>query len=291
MFIYHGTKLGNRWRTKLMVKKKLIYKDFFLIAEAGINHNGDLQKAYKLIDKAKISGATAIKFQTYKTEKRVKKNNPAFKILKKCELNYDSFFKIKKYCDKKKIIFFSTPFDVEAVNFLADINVKLFKISSFDTSNYELINSILSKKIPTIISTGMTSIKEIDKIRKLFISKKIDHHLLHCISKYPNTEENSILSNISYLKKRYNCQIGLSDHTSGINTCIYSYLLGARIFEKHFKLFEDDNCVDAPVSITPKQMTDLSNELIKLPKILGKETFGIKKIEKDSKIFKRKKML
>ena len=146
MFIYDWSKSCNRWGTKLVVKKRLMYEDFFLIAEAGINHNGDLKKAYKLIDKAKMSGATAIKFQTYKTEKRVKKDNPAFAILKKCELSYDSFFELKKYCDEKKITFFSTPFDVEAVNFLADINVKLFKISSFDTSNYELINSILSKK-------------------------------------------------------------------------------------------------------------------------------------------------
>ena len=87
-----------------MVNKKLRFKDFFLIAEAGINHNGSLNKAYKLVDQAKISGATAVKFQTYKTEKRVKKNNPAFNILKKCELNYDSFLKLKNYCDKKKEI-------------------------------------------------------------------------------------------------------------------------------------------------------------------------------------------
>ncbi len=274
-----------------MVNKKLRFKDFFLIAEAGINHNGSLNKAYKLVDQAKISGATAVKFQTYKTEKRVKKNNPAFNILKKCELNYDSFLKLKNYCDKKKIIFFSTPFDIESVNFLADINVKLFKISSFDTSNYELINSILSKKIPTIISTGMASLKEIDKIKKLFKYKRIDHHLLHCISKYPNNEEDSILSNITFLKKKYDCHIGLSDHTNDIKTCIYSYFLGARIFEKHFKLSDNDSCVDEPVSITPKQMKKLSNELKKIPKILGKEKFGIRAIEKSAKIFKRNKII
>jgi len=274
-----------------MVNKKLQFKKFFLIAEAGINHNGSLKKAYQLVDQAKKSGASAIKFQTYTTEKRVKKNNPAFNILKKCELSYDNFLRLKTYSDKKKIIFFSTPFDIEAVNFLADIKVKLFKISSFDISNYELIKSISSKKIPTIISTGMASLKEIDRIKSHFSSKGIDHHILHCISKYPNIDEDSILSNITLLKNKYNCQIGLSDHTNDIKTSIYSYFLGARIFEKHFKLSRNDRCVDGPVSITPQQMKNLHDELQKIPLILGKAKFGIKKIEKNAKVFKRSKIL
>jgi N,N'-diacetyllegionaminate synthase len=274
-----------------MVEKKLKFKDFFLIAEAGINHNGNLKKAFRLVDEAKKSGASAIKFQTYTTEKRVKKDSPIFKILKKCELNYDNFLELKNYCDKKKIVFFSTPFDKEAVNFLADIKVKLFKISSFDISNYELIKSISSKKIPTIISTGMASLKEIDKINSHFNLRGIDHHILHCISKYPNIDEDSLLSNITFLKKRYNCQIGLSDHTNDIKTSIYSYFLGARIFENHFKLSKYDSCVDSPVSITPQQMRGLYVELKKIPKILGKSKFGIRDIERNAKIFKRSRIL
>ena len=290
MLVHHWSKSCNRWWIKLMVKK-LKFKDFFLIAEAGINHNGNLEKAFKLVDEAKKSGATAIKFQTYKTEKRVKRNNPAFDILKKCELSYDNFLKLKNYCDKKKIIFFSTPFDIEAVNFLTDIKVKLFKISSFDISNYELIKSISSKKIPTIISTGMASLKEIKKINNHFKLKNVDHHILHCVSKYPNIDEDSFLSNIIFLKKKFNCQVGLSDHTNDIKTSIYSYFLGARIFEKHFKLSKNDICVDSPVSITPQQMKNLYVELKKIPKILGKSKFGIRNIEIKAKIFKRSKIL
>ena len=122
-----------------MISKKIKNDGFFLVAEAGINHNGNLNKAFKLVDSAKSSGASAIKFQTYKTEKRVPSNSPIFNILKRCELDFQSFEKLKKYCDKKKIIFFSTPFDRESVDFLSNIKVKLFKISSFDTANYELI--------------------------------------------------------------------------------------------------------------------------------------------------------
>ena len=118
----------------------------FLIAEIGINHNGNFSEAIKLINKAKLAGADAVKFQTYITEKRVKKNSPIYDILKRCELTYDEFYKLKKYCDQKKILFFSTPFDIEAVNFLKDIKVKLFKLASFDISNYNLIREIIKTK-------------------------------------------------------------------------------------------------------------------------------------------------
>ena len=273
------------------LSKNLKFKDFFLIAEAGINHNGSLKKAFRLVDEAKKSGASAIKFQTYKTEKRVNKNNPVFEILKKCELSFLEFKKLKNYCDKKKIIFFSTPFDIESVNFLDKINVKLFKISSFDIANYQLIKAIADKKKPVIVSTGMASLKEIKKINKYFLKRKVKHVFLHCISSYPLNDKDSLLSNIKYLKKKFNCEVGLSDHTSDIKTSIYSYFLGARIFEKHFKVSKNDRCVDSLVSITPKQMKDLTIGLKEIPQIMGKIKFGIRKNEKSAIIFKRKKIL
>ena len=261
---------------------------FFLIAEAGINHNGNLTSAIKLVDKAIYCKADAIKFQTYKTEKRVKKNSKIFKILKKCELTYDDFFKLKKYCDKKRILFFSTPFDIESVNFLNKINVKLFKIASFDIANYKLVRAIIQTRVPTIISTGMASLNEIKKIDKMFKSKKIDHHFLHCISTYPNNEENSYLYNIKFLSETLKTSIGLSDHTNDINTSIYSYILGARIFEKHFKISKNHKCIDSPVSITPDQFLNLRKGLLKTEKILGRVKFGIRESEKDILVFKRK---
>ena len=158
-----------------MVKFKFSkLKKTFLIAEAGINHNGKIEQAFKLIDQAKISGADSIKFQTYKTEKRVPSNSVIFDILKKCELSNEAFYKIKKYCDKKKIIFFSTPFDLESVDFLEKIKVNLYKISSFDISNAKLINYVSSKLKPTLVSTGMASIKEIDRTYKIFKKQKCE---------------------------------------------------------------------------------------------------------------------
>ena len=264
----------------------------FLIAEAGINHNGKVKTALKLVDVAKKSGASAIKFQTYITEKRIeKKHKKIFDILKKCELKFNDFKIINDYCKYKKIDFFSTPFDNESVNFLDSINVKLFKIASFDIGNYELINEILKTNKPTIVSTGMASLKEIDKIFSKFKKKKIDLALLHCISSYPNKDDSSYLSNINFLKNRFKCEIGISDHTNDIKIPIYGNLLGAKIIEKHLKIDKKHKCVDAPVSITGKQFHALKNEIENITKILSKASFGTRKEEKGSKIFKRNKIL
>tara|TARA_Y200000002_G_scaffold376401_1_gene380195 strand:+ start:16 stop:831 length:816 start_codon:yes stop_codon:yes gene_type:complete len=262
----------------------------FLIAEAGINHNGNIKEALKLVDAAKKSKVDAIKFQTYITEKRTRKNSPIFSILKKCELNFKEFKIIKDYCDYKNIIFFSTPFDKESVWFLNSLKVKLFKIASFDISNYQLINEVAKTKKPIIVSTGMASVKEIKKIHNFLKFKKIETAFLHCVSSYPNKEESSYLSNIDFLKKEIKCEIGLSDHTNGIKIPIYAYLKGARIIEKHFKINLKHKCVDSPVSITSSQFVELINELNKIDKILGKPKFGIRKEERKTKQFKRKKI-
>ena len=125
----------------------MVKNNNFLIAEAGINHNGNLKTALKLVDTAKKSGADAIKFQTYITEKRInKKYDKIFRILKKCELSFKNFEIINNYCKRKKILFFSTPFDIESVDFLNSIKVKMFKIASFDISNYELITKLSKQK-------------------------------------------------------------------------------------------------------------------------------------------------
>jgi N,N'-diacetyllegionaminate synthase len=263
----------------------------FIIAEAGINHNGKVKEALKLVDAAKKSNVSAIKFQTYITEKRTKKDSSIFDILKKCELKYSDFKIIKDYCDEKKIIFFSTPFDIEAIDFLETLKVKLYKISSFDVQNFELIQRILKTKKPCIFSTGMTNLNSITNTYKLFKKKNIETGILHCISSYPNTEENSFLSNIKILKQNFKTTIGLSDHTTGIKTSLYSYILGARIIEKHFKISPSHKCVDSSVSIVPAQMIELINQIDNFNKINGRPKFGMRPNEEIAKAFKRKKIL
>ena len=237
------------------------FKKPYIIAEAGINHNGNLKTAFDLVDVAKYNGADAVKFQTYDTKKRVGKvNKKIYEILKKCELSFNDFEKISNYCKLKKITFFSTPFDEESVDFLEHLKVPLYKIASFDISNYQLINKIIKTKKPTIASTGMASLSEIKKIYKLFRIKSVALSILHCISSYPNHEKSSYLSNISFLKEKFKSPVGISDHTNDIKIPIYGTLLGAKIIEKHIKINDSHKCVDSKVSITGKQLKLLRSE-------------------------------
>jgi N,N'-diacetyllegionaminate synthase len=276
-----------------MVKKKFFRFDKnFLIAEAGINHNGKLKTALKLVDVAKKSGADAIKFQTYITEKRInKKYKKIFAILKKCELSHKEFKELNDYCIMKKITFFSTPFDIESVDFLESLKVKVYKIASFDIGNFELINRVILTKKPTIISTGMAKLKEISRVYSSFKKKNIELALLHCVSSYPNKDINSYLANIEFLKDKFKCPIGISDHTNDIKVPIYGNLLGAKIIEKHLKINIKQKCVDSPVSITGSQFKELKNEIEKIILMKKKVSFGVRKEEKGSIIFKRKKII
>jgi|TARA_Y100000294_G_scaffold173442_1_gene189597 sialic acid synthase SpsE len=263
----------------------------YIIAEAGINHNGNLKTAFDLVDVAKYNGADAVKFQTYDTKKRVGNvNKKIYEILKKCELSFDDFEKVNNYCKLKKITFFSTPFDEESVDFLEYLKVPLYKIASFDISNYQLINKIIKTKKPTIASTGMSSLSEIKKIYRLFRTKSVDLSILHCVSSYPNHERSSYLSNISFLKEKFKSPIGISDHTNDIKIPIYGTLLGAKIIEKHIKINDSHKCADSKVSITGKQLKLLRSEVDKISEILNKPKFGVRPEEIGIKIFKRKKI-
>lgn len=259
-------------------------KELHFSAEIGINHNGDLKTALKMIDAAHDCGFNSVKFQTYKTELRVGKNSPIFDILKKCELSNKDFIKIKKYCDRKGIIFFSTPFDIDSAYFLNDLNVEYFKIASFDISNLKLVKVISKFKKKTIISTGMSTKKEIDTVYSLFNKKKII--ILHCVSAYPCPETESNLNKIKSLENNYKCPIGISDHSTEISTSIYARALGAVFFEKHFML-KGQKCPDAAVSITPDLFTKLKKEINKLDLILGNGNYGISNAEKEITQFKR----
>jgi len=207
--------------------------------------------------------------------------------LKKCELSFDDFFKIKKYCDNSQIIFSSTPFDLDSFNFLKDIETKIIKIASFDLRNIKFLREVLKFRNQIIISTGMGKIQDIDRVYKLAFKLKTKINLLHCISSYPNLEKNSYLSNIKILKERYKCPIGISDHTQDIKVALYAFLMGAEIIEKHIKLNNFDNCVDKNVSITTEKFLSLTQKIKDAKDIIGKTKFGVRRIEKNSIKFRR----
>tara|TARA_Y100000591_G_C21770001_1_gene665075 strand:- start:527 stop:1327 length:801 start_codon:yes stop_codon:yes gene_type:complete len=263
-------------------------KKTFVIAEIGINHNGKLSTAKKLIDSAVRAGVDAVKFQTYITEKRVKKNSPIFDILKKCELSFDDFRKLNEYSKNKGVEFMSTPFDIESFNFLKKIKVSKIKIASFDTVNTKFLKIMSKRKTNFIMSVGMSKINEIEKAYKILKNgSKNNVSLLHCVSSYPTEEKDSQLNCITFLKKRFKCSIGHSDHTNDIFVPFCAVAMGANIIEKHFMINSKMKCVDKPVSITENQMKKLIKNIRRFEVSLGKNFFGIRKNEKQTKIFRR----
>ena len=262
--------------------------DTFIIAEIGINHNGDIDSAKKLIESASKTGVDAVKFQTYITEKRVAKESPIYEILKKCELSFDSFDELKQYSESLNIDFFSTPFDKESVDFLESIGVGMYKIASFDVVNSNLLKRISETSKPIIMSVGMSNIEEITNAYKIIKSKNKNLALMHCVSSYPTKENDSNLSVIRELKKSFDCIIGQSDHTNDIKVPLYAVCCGAQIIEKHYMIDDKMDCIDSPVSITEKQMRKLVIETRKIEKIMGRPDLKVRDCEKGALTFRRK---
>ena len=260
----------------------------YVIAEIGINHRGDVEIAKKLIDSAHRAGVDAVKFQTYKTEKRAPKDNKdIFKILKELELPFDTFGELQRYSNQKNISFFSTAFDRESVEYLESIGVGIYKIASFDIVNHHLLREISKTNKTIILSVGMSNLDEINTAYNILKQGTNKIALLHCVSAYPNKEENSYLSNIYELQRKFDCVIGQSDHTNDIKVPIYAVAAGAQVIEKHFKIDDDFECIDSAVSITELQMKKLVEEIRLLEKIFGNKNFNIKESEKVALQFRR----
>ncbi len=269
--------------------------DTYVIAEIGINHGGSLKKALEIVKSASKTGCDAVKFQTYDSEKRApkKKFPDLHEILKSCQLKFSEFSEIKNYCDDLEIEFISTAFDRESIEFLESINMNIFKISSFDLINLELIKKISSLGKTNIFSVGMGSKKEIIKASQILESNpKCKNAILHCVSSYPTQVKDSNIVSINYLKNNFkDFLVGLSDHTPDIKVPSYAVALGARIIEKHYKIDEHMDCIDSSVSITQNQMKDLVSEIRFIEKILGTEKLDVLDSEKDIVKYRRSNTL
>lgn len=254
----------------MALRKKVI-----IIAEAGVNHNGSQTMAYKLVDAAYKSGADYIKFQTFKTELNISKsakkakyqientNNKVetqFEMIKKLELSFESFIKLKKYCDDIGIGFLSTGFDLPSIDFLDELEIDYFKISSGEITNKPLLKHIASKKRPIILSTGMAKISEIrnaiDVLTK-FTLKKEDITVLHCNTEYPTPLKDVNLTAMLQIKDEVGVKIGYSDHTLSIHVAIAAVALGAKVIEKHFTLDKSLPGPDHMASLEPNELKDM----------------------------------
>jgi N,N'-diacetyllegionaminate synthase len=267
-----------------------------IIAEIGVNHNGKLKNAYKLIDEAKKSGADFVKFQIFKAENVVTKfakkakyqkindnSENQYKMLKKYELGFENIKKLIKYCKKKKIKFLATPFDQESVNFLIKNNQKFIKISSGDINNYPLLKKIGSNKKNVYLSTGMSNLKEIVKaikILKLNGTKKKNITIFHCTSAYPTPIEETNLNVIKTLKIYFGDNIGYSDHTNSIHIPAYAVLLGAKVIEKHITQNNHDKGPDHSASLNISNFKLMVKQIKKAELSLGSSKKKLTKSER-----------
>ena len=264
----------------------------FIIAEAGVNHNGRLDLAYQLIDIAKDVGADAVKFQTFKAENVVSRlsdkaeyqkkttgsDKSQLEMIKKLEISFDDFVKLKKYCDKKEIIFLSTPFDHQSIDFLYDL-VDLYKIPSGEIINYTYLKHIAVKNKPIIMSTGMANLGEIEEAINTIrsVNSKVKISLLHCTTNYPTPYEEVNLKAMQTLAAAFKLPVGYSDHTLGIEIPVAAVAMGAKIIEKHFTLDKNLPGPDHKASLEPDELKKMVKAIRNIEIALGD---GIKRPNK-----------
>ena len=279
-----------------------------IIAEAGVNHNGKFSLAKKLVDIASSCGADFIKFQTFNPnsistskgkvapyqQKIISKNIKQKQLLRKLALSNNDFVKLYKYCKKKKIKFLSSPFDLQSIFFLKNkLNLKYFKIPSGEITNYPYLKTVAKVKKEILLSTGMSTIKEIKDAKSLLIKngvKKENIILMHCISDYPTKEKDINLNFIKTLKNMSKI-VGFSDHSKGYDASNLAIALGATIIEKHFTLNQKMKGPDHHISLNPKQLKQFIKKIRKTEIILGRNKKIITEGEKVLKKYARKSII
>lgn len=243
-----------------------------IIAEVGVNHNGDLSTAKLMIDSAKESGADIVKFQTFRTEnlvtqtaklahyqaENVGKSISQYNMLKRLELSVSAFEELSNYCEKQEIEFLSTAFDDESINDLVRMGMKRWKIPSGEITNLPYLRKITSLGMPIILSTGMSHLWEVeDAVRTIEQGRTPDLKILHCTTEYPAPYEEVNLSAMQTMRQHFGLPVGYSDHTKGIEVAIAAVALGAVVIEKHFTLSREMEGPDHKASLEPDEFKEM----------------------------------
>lgn len=265
-----------------------------IIAEAGVNHNGSLEMAKQLIDKAAEAGVDYVKFQTFKSSKLVsndakqaeyqKRNignqgeDSQLAMLQKLELSHEDHQVLIRHCKKKGIQFFSTAFDLDSIDFLASLNIGLWKIPSGEITNYPFIRKIGQRREPVIMSTGMCDERDIHNALEVLLKSGLTKDqitILHCNTQYPTPFEDVNLRAMLSIGKDFGVRIGYSDHTLGIEVPIAAVALGATVIEKHFTLDRNLPGPDHKASLEPNELKDMVSAIRNIEEALGD---GIKRV-------------
>ena len=258
----------------------------FIIAEAGVNHNGNLETAYKLIDAAKAAGVDAVKFQTFTAKNIISKFAPKadyqkettdaeesqYEMIKKLELSKEDHQKLFEYCEKKQIDFLSTPFDLDSIDLLTEIGIKAFKVSSGEITNYPYLKKIAEKKLPIMMSTGMANMGEIEWALDILVKNGLDSNnisILHCNTEYPTPYEDVNLNAMITIENAFKLPVGYSDHSLGIEVPIAAVAMGATIIEKHFTLDRKSPGPDHRASLEPDELKAMVKAIRNIEKAMG----------------------
>ncbi len=255
----------------------------YVIAEAGINHNGDMSMAREMIDAAKDSGADCIKFQSFICDKYISTKAGRAKyqdqeavgeksqkqIIQECEFEFAQFEELKAHCESRQIDFMSTPFEVWSLRMLINLGVPAMKISSCNLTNIPLLTELAKTKVPVLLSTGMGTLEEVEQAVKIFKDSQSPLMLFQCTSNYPSKIENANLRVLQDYQERFDVPVGLSDHTPTHTTCIAAIALGAIAVEKHFTLSRTLPGIDQKASLEPQELKELVTAVNDCYKALG----------------------
>lgn len=261
-------------------------KAVFIIAEAGVNHNGSLELAKKLVLAAKDSGSNAVKFQTFKAEKLVRRDvkqaayqtvntgieESQYEMLKRLELSDEEHEELNRFCTQQNIKFMSTAFDLDSIDFLASLEMDIWKIASGEITNVPYLRKVAAVAKEIILSTGMSTLEEVEFAANTIKSAGFDLAgltLLHATSEYPCPVEEVNLKAMLTLKDKFNLRVGYSDHTQGIHIPFLASAMGAEVIEKHFTLDRTLEGPDHKSSLEPRELLEMVTHIRQLPLVLG----------------------
>lgn len=255
----------------------------FIIAEAGVNHNGDVNLAKEMIDAAVEAGVDAVKFQTFKTDDLILKNiekapyqkettdadESQYAMLKRLEMSYEQTVELMEYCRKKNILFLSTPFEKASLDELDELGVLAFKVAATDLTNIQFLRQVAKKGKPILLSAGMCYLEEVRKALEAIYPINRQVVLLQCTANYPIEDHEANINVIRTFKEEFNILVGYSDHTEGVGASPYAVALGAKVIEKHFTLDKTMGGPDQRASVSPEELGRLVTEIRHVEAYLG----------------------
>lgn len=265
-------------------EKRVSYNEkVFIIAEAGVNHNGDMKLAKRMIDVAVEAGVDAVKFQTFKAEKLILKNidkapyqkvttnrnETQYDMLKRLEVTKEQTAELIEYCKGKNIIFLSTPFEKTSLDELDELGVHAFKIAATDLTNIQFLRQVAEKGKPIILSAGMCYLEEVQRALEAIYPINKDVVLLQCTANYPIRNDEANIKVVQTFLEEFNIIVGYSDHSQGVGASPYAVALGAKVIEKHFTLDKNMEGPDHRASVTPDELKKLVLDIRRVEEYLG----------------------